>query len=674
MNYLENDKIFYGSTGGRPARLREAALALFAAALALTALSLASCDDDLTNTMNGTVETPTANPPGGPGADNPAAVSSGTKVALSTETADAVIYYTTDGSDPGTSGLPYTDQIPVPSEGITIIRAYAKKAGMNDSGVLTASYKINVGDNNDDDNDDDDNNDGNTTYTVTIDSAITHGKITAEPESGAAGTEITLTVEPDDGYQLKEGTLKYNDTAVSGSGDTYTFTMPAANVTVSAEFTEIVYDAGLYHGTRDTLMLPVTDEALTPFSFDAAIAWLNDENAEAGEAYTIVIDTDEESTGVTLDASGTFPANVTIYLEGKEQERKVTQTGVTSLISLTGKDAENKISFILNKNIRLIGLSGTVDNGYNNNVIRINQYADFTMNKGTIIESKAATNGTMVTVGSSTQANFGNAKFIMTEAVLTGPGDVSDTNTRGVVVNPGATFTMTGGVIEKFKLSDASTANGAGVMIYGGTFTMTGGIIRNNKTEVTGDGYSCMATGAGVYMYSSTSNHNAGIDPSFIMNEGAIIANNTATTCGAGVTVNEGAFTMNGGEIKGNRVLGTTNYTYTTGTDQRKRVLRMLSQGIGVAAGGSAATFSKTGGTIYGVNEGDNSNCYAAGPGETISYTTADGEKIINPKSIAWSGSNSPTTFNVEDLPTKSKSNTSVPTDVFSSADESWTD
>lgn len=58
------------------------------------------------------------------------------------------------------------------------------------------------------------------------------GTITASPVKAYPGTVINLTITPDTGKQLKEGTLKYNDQAITGT----TFVMPWANVTITAEF------------------------------------------------------------------------------------------------------------------------------------------------------------------------------------------------------------------------------------------------------------------------------------------------------------------------------------------------------------------------------------------------------------------------------------------------------
>ncbi|MDR3543210.1 MAG: cell wall-binding repeat-containing protein [Desulfosporosinus sp.] len=80
-------------------------------------------------------------------------------------------------------------------------------------------------------------------YSISINS-LTGGSITASPMSATSGTAINLTITPDSGMQLKVGSLKYNDgttdTVITGTG----FTMPAANVTVSAQFEAIPNTTG----------------------------------------------------------------------------------------------------------------------------------------------------------------------------------------------------------------------------------------------------------------------------------------------------------------------------------------------------------------------------------------------------------------------------------------------
>ncbi|MCI8829330.1 MAG: hypothetical protein HFE98_10980, partial [Ruminiclostridium sp.] len=79
-------------------------------------------------------------------------------------------------------------------------------------------------------------------YTVTVDTeSIQHGTVSASPTTANVGTTITLTVTPDENYEFGTLTVKDaggNTIATTGSGTSYTFTMPANNVTVTATFVE----------------------------------------------------------------------------------------------------------------------------------------------------------------------------------------------------------------------------------------------------------------------------------------------------------------------------------------------------------------------------------------------------------------------------------------------------
>ncbi|WP_182199825.1 S-layer homology domain-containing protein [Paraliobacillus salinarum] len=71
---------------------------------------------------------------------NSGKVPAGQEVALKTSTADATIYYTTDGSDPVENGKLYEGAITVDSE--MSIKAYAKKDGLKNSEVATFAYTV----------------------------------------------------------------------------------------------------------------------------------------------------------------------------------------------------------------------------------------------------------------------------------------------------------------------------------------------------------------------------------------------------------------------------------------------------------------------------------------------------------------------------------------------------
>jgi hypothetical protein len=114
------------------------------------------------------------------------------------------------------------------------------------------------------------------TYSVTIDTTIQNGIISANPSSGIQGVTITLTVTPAEGYKLEAGSLKWKqyDTASppvpTGDGTVVTgttFDLPAAHVWVTAQF---VPEAQLPQGSVTDLIASGT-ASLKNKNFDAAI-------------------------------------------------------------------------------------------------------------------------------------------------------------------------------------------------------------------------------------------------------------------------------------------------------------------------------------------------------------------------------------------------------------------
>ena len=79
------------------------------------------------------------------------------------------------------------------------------------------------------------------TYSLTVDKTE-NGSISVSPKSAAKGTTVTITVKPDEGYELD--TLKVvdkngNQVKLTEKDGKYTFTMPASKVTVTVTFAEI---------------------------------------------------------------------------------------------------------------------------------------------------------------------------------------------------------------------------------------------------------------------------------------------------------------------------------------------------------------------------------------------------------------------------------------------------
>ena len=75
-------------------------------------------------------------------------------------------------------------------------------------------------------------------FTITVDNEIANGSISANVATACEGETVTLTAEPAEGYALAEW-LVFDDADNTIEVTDNKFTMPAANVTVMAEFAEV---------------------------------------------------------------------------------------------------------------------------------------------------------------------------------------------------------------------------------------------------------------------------------------------------------------------------------------------------------------------------------------------------------------------------------------------------
>lgn len=100
-------------------------------------------------------------------------------------------------------------------------------------------------------------------YNVTVAGTVENGTVGVEPKTAAAKDVVTVTVTPNTNFKYTDGSLKatYTDggtkkeindfKAVDGKENTYTFKMPAADVTVSAAFEEIATETYTVTVTKD---------------------------------------------------------------------------------------------------------------------------------------------------------------------------------------------------------------------------------------------------------------------------------------------------------------------------------------------------------------------------------------------------------------------------------------
>ena len=90
-------------------------------------------------------------------------------------------------------------------------------------------------------------------HSVSVDSNISHGTLSADKLYTAAGDIINLDVTPDKGYHIES--VKYNDTAITPENGVYSFVMPDEDAFVTATFAyntyTIRYDANGGTGNMD---------------------------------------------------------------------------------------------------------------------------------------------------------------------------------------------------------------------------------------------------------------------------------------------------------------------------------------------------------------------------------------------------------------------------------------
>ncbi len=114
------------------------------------------------------------------------------------------------------------------------------------------------------------------TYTITIDD-LANGSISADKTDAKEGETIHLTITPDEGYALRPGSLKVNDTVIEGTE----FIMPNENVVIFAEFEAKDTTAPVIQGVEDgkgyceDQIITIRDEHLAKVIIDGQVMELS---------------------------------------------------------------------------------------------------------------------------------------------------------------------------------------------------------------------------------------------------------------------------------------------------------------------------------------------------------------------------------------------------------------
>jgi hypothetical protein len=366
-----------------------------------------------------------------------------------------------------------------------------------------------------------------TAYSIAVDAGIANGTVTVADgiPAAAAGALVTLTVTAAPGWVYSEGSLTVNSGAVpvtAGANGSFTFTMPAEAVTITAAFvasnTPSVQAVVLYHAADGEAGDEVDDTYEA--TLDGAWAYLLAEG-EAKAEYLILLQEDQAMTPVsTMDKDVALGMKITI--RGAEQERKITwkKRPGTETLFILGQNT----TLILDEHITVDG-SGDEAAPAGKSVAALKYRDSGNYGGGTLIMNS----GSKIT----------NIKGQVAVISLGGRS--------GGTADPSACFVLNGGEISGNALSSAVSASDAECSV-----TIKSGAIKNN-TGVGGGGIPLSLSGGSTALMEGgeISGHVRegvnvfGTAASFTMSGGTISGNKQ------GVSVT-GTFTMSGGEISGN--------------------------------------------------------------------------------------------------------------------------
>lgn len=161
-----------------------------------------------------------------------------------------------------------------------------------------------------------------TSYSITVDEEIQHGSIQCEVDSAIAGETITVTAEADKNYQLVSITV--NGEAIDG----YSFTMPEADVVISATF---AIAADLVEAVPEGA-ITIKAQSAGGASATGHFTFTFGENGIALEAYvedSSIVDKD----GVAVLFSRELPVIGGLLKDGQTIKVSVNAKGVVSILA-----------------------------------------------------------------------------------------------------------------------------------------------------------------------------------------------------------------------------------------------------------------------------------------------------------------------------------------------------
>ncbi|MBP3412611.1 MAG: DUF4434 domain-containing protein [Oscillospiraceae bacterium] len=446
-------------------------------------------------------------------------------------------------------------------------------------------------------------------YNVTIDPSIVNGTVTADATTVTSGTKVTLTATPTDGYAVDSMTATYVDAQgttktiipdKTGDG-TYTFTMPAADVTITATFKAL----HSHYMAVDTPTGNVPSGAewidfsigLTQSNYTQYLEAVMDENGFLAY-YTLKIGSYVLLGDITPDAPIVIEpfARVDLCLNGKtltfkgQNHFEVIENAVLNVCNCEGDGtivSEEGAAIMNNGGFNLYG--GTLRSNATD-VATIINFGGHTTVYGGRVESPGfiAIQSNDREVPFTEDIHKGNVTIHGGYVIGKDAGIQCDVNCTGTV-------TVTGGTVTGYDLTDdtESDSNTYGIQNLGtGLVSVFGGVVSSGSIS---------GQKNNTYGICSGSTGNVEISGSAQVSCGNV---NGKSSNGYAVYIAEGALTVSGGTITTGTVTGgdPANNANTSLTEEEKLADDASVYGI-YNRNGTAVI---TGGTVTGGDHGEN--------------------------------------------------------------------
>lgn len=198
-----------------------------------------------------------------------------------------------------------------------------------------------------------------TGYSITINDKIEHGIIGIEPQQTLykAETPITIMVKADEGYQLKSLECKTADndvTVADNNNGTYSFTMPAADVTISATFDLIQYQVMIADDIQHGNVVANQQTAAAGSVINLTVA--PETGYQINELY-YKVESSEDAVPISNNSFKMPAANVTVYATFEAIKYQVSIADDIENGTVTASPTEATLG-------ETITLTVTPDNGY----------------------------------------------------------------------------------------------------------------------------------------------------------------------------------------------------------------------------------------------------------------------------------------------------------------------